>query len=184
MTIRRVAVSMSRTPFGARVSKSGCFPFLSELNTKLHSLSARNSDGIDVESTYSGPSRETTWRKAFHARALALGRWRPKVRQGRAFGALSDARVGGLSHAAHAAINRREHVNNHAPLNPVYVEHMTQSQVAAYLNKSQAWCERKRWDGTGPAYIKVGRSVYYFKADIDAWLVAQRRTQSNDMEKK
>ncbi|HEU4895999.1 MAG TPA: helix-turn-helix domain-containing protein [Actinomycetota bacterium] len=37
--------------------------------------------------------------------------------------------------------------------------------------------ERWRQQGTGPAFIQVGRSPRYRRADVDAWLDCQRRTR-------
>lgn len=47
-----------------------------------------------------------------------------------------------------------------------------QKQLADYVGKSLAWCERSRWDGSGPKFIKVGRSVRYRADDVFAWLEA------------
>jgi predicted DNA-binding transcriptional regulator AlpA len=57
-------------------------------------------------------------------------------------------------------------------------ERLTQAQVAQELGVSEAWCERRRWSGTGPAFVKVGRRVRYLRADLDAWVAAQRRTST------
>lgn len=56
---------------------------------------------------------------------------------------------------------------------------MDQKQVASYLGKSIAWCERSRWDGTGPRFIKVGRAVRYRADDVLAWLEANAHTNTN-----
>ena len=39
---------------------------------------------------------------------------------------------------------------------------------------------RLRLEGGGPAFIKLGRSVFYDPADIDAWLDANRRHSTSD----
>ena len=57
-------------------------------------------------------------------------------------------------------------------------ELLKQEQIAAELGKSIAWCERARWNNSGPAFIKIGRSVRYRRADLNAWLESQRRTWS------
>ena len=49
--------------------------------------------------------------------------------------------------------------------------------TAKLLNVSTKWLERRRIDGDGPPYVKIGRRVGYLRADIMAWL-AQRRFQS------
>lgn len=45
-----------------------------------------------------------------------------------------------------------------------------QPTVAKVLNRSEAWCERGRWAGYGPRYIKIGRGVDYRKRDVLDWL--------------
>jgi predicted DNA-binding transcriptional regulator AlpA len=45
-----------------------------------------------------------------------------------------------------------------------------QRLLAKYLSKSVAWCERARWEGTGPRYIKLGRHVRYRVEDVLSWM--------------
>lgn len=59
-------------------------------------------------------------------------------------------------------------------------ERLTQAQLGAELGKSESWCERKRWDGSGPAFIKVGRSVFYLRRDVEAWLESRRHVSTRD----
>lgn len=49
---------------------------------------------------------------------------------------------------------------------------LKQKEVAAILRKSVAWCERARWEGGGPPFIKVGRNVLYPRDDLMEWLQA------------
>ena len=51
----------------------------------------------------------------------------------------------------------------------------TQIQFVERLGKSKSWAERSRWAGTGPRFIKVGRSVLYLGKDLNAWLESQAR---------
>lgn len=46
----------------------------------------------------------------------------------------------------------------------------SQDTVAAIRDCSLATLERDRWIGIGIPFIKLGRSVRYRKADIQAWL--------------
>ncbi len=55
-----------------------------------------------------------------------------------------------------------------------------QSEAAPILRKSEAWFERKRWDGTGPKYIKIGRKPLYRGSDLNAWLNEQVRQSTSD----
>jgi excisionase family DNA binding protein len=54
---------------------------------------------------------------------------------------------------------------------------LTQQQLADELEVSLRTLERWRQQGTGPAFIRVGRSPRYRRADIDAWLERQRQTR-------
>jgi predicted DNA-binding transcriptional regulator AlpA len=47
---------------------------------------------------------------------------------------------------------------------------MNQKELAAYLGKSIAWCERSRWAGDGPKFIKLGRHVRYRISDVLDWI--------------
>jgi excisionase family DNA binding protein len=55
-------------------------------------------------------------------------------------------------------------------------ELLTQQQLAHELQVSLRTLERWRQEGTGPAFIRIGRFPRYRRADIDAWLERQRRT--------
>ncbi|WP_421621327.1 helix-turn-helix transcriptional regulator [Alkalilimnicola ehrlichii] len=50
---------------------------------------------------------------------------------------------------------------------------LDQRELAAYLGKSTAWCERARWAGVGPRYVKLGRHVRYRADDVMAWIEEQ-----------
>jgi excisionase family DNA binding protein len=56
-------------------------------------------------------------------------------------------------------------------------ELLTQKQLADELQVSLRTLERWRQEGSGPAFIRVGRSPRYRRSDIDAWLERQRRTR-------
>lgn len=53
----------------------------------------------------------------------------------------------------------------------------SQKELAPLLGKSEAWFERARWSGNGPAFTKVGRSPRYMGSTINAWI--QGNTCSN-----
>jgi predicted DNA-binding transcriptional regulator AlpA len=55
---------------------------------------------------------------------------------------------------------------------------LTQKHLAAYLFKSEAWCERARWAGDGPRFIKLGRHVRYRADDVLAWIEESARTST------
>ena len=57
-------------------------------------------------------------------------------------------------------------------------ETYSQKDAATTLRKSESWFERSRWAGTGPRYIKIGRSVLYLGKDLNAWLESQARSNT------
>jgi predicted DNA-binding transcriptional regulator AlpA len=53
---------------------------------------------------------------------------------------------------------------------------ISETQVADRWGKSVRTMLRMRQDGSGPAYIKIGRSVFYLANDIAAFELASRKT--------
>ena len=47
-------------------------------------------------------------------------------------------------------------------------------QAADYVGLSRASLVTRRWRGTGPKFIKLGRRVIYLKEDLDTWLESHR----------
>ena len=54
----------------------------------------------------------------------------------------------------------------------------TQRTIAPTIAYSEAWCERQRWAGSGPPFIKIGRRVLYRKRDVLEWLAAHQTYRS------
>lgn len=46
------------------------------------------------------------------------------------------------------------------------------TEAAEYLGTTVAQLARLRWEGIGPAYTRLGRSIRYRWVDIDAWVDA------------
>lgn len=55
-----------------------------------------------------------------------------------------------------------------------------EAQVAHRWGKSIRTLLRMRQDGSGPAYVKIGRSVFYLAPDIAAFELASRKTGGED----
>lgn len=55
---------------------------------------------------------------------------------------------------------------------------LTQDELSRYLNKSEKWPEAARFRGTGPRFIKVGRSVRYKASDVIEWIESQARNST------
>jgi predicted DNA-binding transcriptional regulator AlpA len=58
--------------------------------------------------------------------------------------------------------------------------------AAAHLKLSASNLEKRRIDGTGPTYVRLGsRRIGYFRADLDAWLQSRpRHTSTSEYMKK
>jgi predicted DNA-binding transcriptional regulator AlpA len=54
--------------------------------------------------------------------------------------------------------------------------------VARRLQMSLRTLERKRADGTGPRFVKVGRLVRYTDHDCDVWIAARTVASTSEVE--
>jgi predicted DNA-binding transcriptional regulator AlpA len=54
----------------------------------------------------------------------------------------------------------------------LHAEVMTRQQTAKYCGISVSKLDHDKAEGTGPSFIKIGRSVRYRRADVEAWLAA------------
>jgi predicted DNA-binding transcriptional regulator AlpA len=59
-------------------------------------------------------------------------------------------------------------------------ELLNEGQAARLLGLQVATLRRWRWAGRGPAHLKIGSSVRYDPAELDAFLAAARRTSTSD----
>lgn len=53
-------------------------------------------------------------------------------------------------------------------------------QAADYIGLSKSFLDKARMTGTGPIFAKLGSTVIYSTADLDAWVAARRVVPSND----
>jgi predicted DNA-binding transcriptional regulator AlpA len=51
--------------------------------------------------------------------------------------------------------------------------------AASYVGLTASTLEKKRLDGSGPEYVKLGRAVAYDTRDLDAWLAANKRRSTS-----
>jgi len=58
--------------------------------------------------------------------------------------------------------------------------YLTTAQAAAHLGLQPRTLERWRWAGLGPRFKKLGASVRYSPADLDAWTAAATRRSTSD----
>lgn len=55
---------------------------------------------------------------------------------------------------------------------------LTLNQVADLTGLSRSSLAKKRSDGSGPPFFKIGRAVKYEAADVNSWLLSRRRTST------
>ncbi len=54
-------------------------------------------------------------------------------------------------------------------------------EAARYVGLSASTLEKKRLDGTGPPFVRLGgRAVGYDIAELDKWIDRQRRTSTSN----
>lgn len=59
-------------------------------------------------------------------------------------------------------------------INPATMEYLTAKQVAQLLQMKDDTLYQWRRQGEGPPFIKLGRTVRYARADVEAWLRVHR----------
>ena len=57
---------------------------------------------------------------------------------------------------------------------------LNEKQAAAEYGVSTAWFQRKRWDGTGPRYLKIGRAVRYPRQELERFFGERLRASTSD----
>jgi hypothetical protein len=57
---------------------------------------------------------------------------------------------------------------------------LTEAEASKRVKKAPRTLENWRRSGFGPAFIKLGRSVFYRASDLESWVEAQRRTSTSD----
>jgi len=57
---------------------------------------------------------------------------------------------------------------------------MSVVQAAAYLGVSKSWLDKKRLDGAGPPYLKLGRRVVYDLGELEAWAASHKRHHTSE----
>jgi len=50
------------------------------------------------------------------------------------------------------------------------IENLKTKEAAAFLQLKPATLEQWRWNGKGPQFIKLGRSVRYRKVDLESFI--------------
>lgn len=59
------------------------------------------------------------------------------------------------------------------------MDHLSVNEAARKLGLSVSWLNKARITGGGPAYLKLGRRVFYSIGDLEAWVAAHRRRNTS-----
>jgi predicted DNA-binding transcriptional regulator AlpA len=69
-----------------------------------------------------------------------------------------------------------------AAQNAVFVNRkISVREAAAYLGISKSFLDKKRLDGSGPIYMKIGRRVTYDLSDLEIWVAGQKRRHTSEV---
>jgi predicted DNA-binding transcriptional regulator AlpA len=58
------------------------------------------------------------------------------------------------------------------------VDLLSLDQTVTLTGLSRSSLAKKRCDGSGPAFFKIGRAVKYAASDVEAWILSRRRTST------
>jgi hypothetical protein len=61
------------------------------------------------------------------------------------------------------------------------VAYYNTSAAARYLSVSKAFLERRRCEGRGPTFFKVGRRVLYQLAALESWVTGHARRSTSEI---
>jgi excisionase family DNA binding protein len=53
-------------------------------------------------------------------------------------------------------------------------------EAAEYLRSSESTLAKKRLNGNGPPFVRIGRAIRYRRSDLDAWMSASIRTSTSE----
>ena len=65
-------------------------------------------------------------------------------------------------------------MDNGTPLQTAARGSLREPDAGAYVGYSRPYLRQCRMRGTGPAYVRVGRSIRYLTTDLDTWLAQHR----------
>ena len=57
---------------------------------------------------------------------------------------------------------------------------LSEKQAAERLNRSHRTMQRWRLVGTGPEYVKLGRSIGYTESDLEKFIAAAKRVSTSE----
>jgi hypothetical protein len=55
---------------------------------------------------------------------------------------------------------------------------MLVAEAAAFLRCSKSFLNKKRLDGSGPPFIKLGKKILYDQKDLELWTASKKRQRT------
>jgi predicted DNA-binding transcriptional regulator AlpA len=65
-------------------------------------------------------------------------------------------------------------------MSPVDRKYLTTKEAADHIRLSESALEKKRVDGSGPVFVKLGKSVRYEISALDEWIAAGRHKSTTE----
>jgi hypothetical protein len=96
------------------------------------------------------------------------------LRVGDPVAALNVARIA-MSHTPHL----KSELEIKRDLGPASAK-LSVREAAAHLNVSKSWLDKRRLDGNGPPYLKMGRRVAYDIADLELFAASMKRRHTSE----
>jgi excisionase family DNA binding protein len=59
-------------------------------------------------------------------------------------------------------------------------EFLTPRETASLLRISESFLAKRRLDGSGPPFVKMGRAVRFRRSDVESWADAKLRKSTSD----
>jgi excisionase family DNA binding protein len=53
-------------------------------------------------------------------------------------------------------------------------------EAAEYLRSSESTLAKKRLNGDGPPFVRIGRAIRYRRSDLDAWMARSVRRSTSE----
>ena len=53
-------------------------------------------------------------------------------------------------------------------------------EAADYLHSSESTLAKKRLNGDGPPFVRIGRAIRYRRSDLDAWMARSVRQSTSE----
>ena len=60
-------------------------------------------------------------------------------------------------------------------------DYMTPHEAADYLKSSTSTLAKRRLNGDGPNFTRIGRAIRYRRVDLDAWMAARLTGSTSEL---